>query len=486
MSDPRHGGRFKVTLHQLGWRLGGKCASGRDMDVARRTKEHGPHIFFGFYDNAFAVLREAYEALASDPSRRFRTIEDALVAHRSLDTMEQEGDGSWSPWSISLPDLPGQPGSPLANSQGFAFHALIRTIGERVEAVHSQSPVAVGSDILEKYREVEKASEFVTGAPRPLVAEEPLVALQQSLRSLQSSLQEIHGAGWKARARSSAALGIGTMFRRLWILADLGVATALGIVVDNLIWPTPQSVAAVNKIEYRAWLASHHAHPETVNSAIVRSMYDTVFAYPGGDNTRPGAVEAGSAILTQKGLISYRGPAAWKMRTGTGDVTAAPLYEVLRQRGVEVNFFHRVDELVPGAGGTIDSIKIGVQATLKSAPYDPLISVKGVPAWPDRPLYEQLREGEQLRSGKYDLESFWTKWTDPVAPIELSRAQGDFDMVVLAVPVGALGRITPQLTKPAWQQMIAGASTVVTQSVQVWLNAPTGWTVDPAPGRHRL
>lgn len=113
LSDPRHGGRFRVTLHQLGWRLGGKCASGRGMGVALRTKEHGPHIFFGFYDNAFAILREAYGALASDPSRVFKTIEDALVAHYDLDTMEQQSDGSWLPWSIPLPRLPGQPGDPL-------------------------------------------------------------------------------------------------------------------------------------------------------------------------------------------------------------------------------------------------------------------------------------------------------------------------------------------------------------------------------------
>jgi flavin-dependent amine oxidoreductase len=47
--------------------------------------------------------------------------------------------------------------------------------------------------------------------------------------------------------------------------------------------------------------------------------------------------------------------------------------------------------------------------------------------------------------------------------------------------VGALGRITTKLTHPSWTAMLAGASTVVTQSVQLWLNAPTGWTGDPAP-----
>jgi monoamine oxidase len=50
LSDPRHCGAFDVTIHQLGWQLGGKCASGRDMDVPFRfqIKEHGPHIFSDF------------------------------------------------------------------------------------------------------------------------------------------------------------------------------------------------------------------------------------------------------------------------------------------------------------------------------------------------------------------------------------------------------------------------------------------------------
>ena len=294
------------------------------------------------------------------------------------------------------------------------------------------------------------------------------------------------GGGFRA---DLAAPGLGTTWNRLWILADLAVATALGMARDNLIWPTPQSVAAVNTLDYRAWLEQHGgADPETANSAVVRAMYDTVFAYPGGDNTQNGDVEAGSAVLTQKGLVSYRGHAAWKMRTGTGDVAAAPLFQVLQQRGVVVNFFHRVDDLVPGAGGTIDLIKIGVQATLKAAPspYQPLITVKGLPAWPDRPLYHQLNEGAQICSGHYDLEFYWTGWNDPVPPIELSRSNGDFDVVVLAIPVGALSRITSGLTNPAWTRMIAGASTIVTQSMQVWPERADGLDGRSGARRHRL
>ena len=46
--------RFEVTVYQLGWRLGGKGASGRNRGVADRIEEHGLHIWFGFYETRSA------------------------------------------------------------------------------------------------------------------------------------------------------------------------------------------------------------------------------------------------------------------------------------------------------------------------------------------------------------------------------------------------------------------------------------------------
>ena len=40
----------KIDLYQIGWRLGGKCASGRNRVVRRnRNEEHGLHVLGGFY-----------------------------------------------------------------------------------------------------------------------------------------------------------------------------------------------------------------------------------------------------------------------------------------------------------------------------------------------------------------------------------------------------------------------------------------------------
>ena len=61
LTRPTHRGKYQVTVYQVGWRLGGKGASGRGP--ADRIEEHGIHIWMGFYENAFRLLRECYAEL---------------------------------------------------------------------------------------------------------------------------------------------------------------------------------------------------------------------------------------------------------------------------------------------------------------------------------------------------------------------------------------------------------------------------------------
>src|ERR1044071_8781038 len=55
---------YDVTVYTLGWRLGGQGASGRNMADHARIEEHGLHIWFGFYHNAFRMIRRAYDECA--------------------------------------------------------------------------------------------------------------------------------------------------------------------------------------------------------------------------------------------------------------------------------------------------------------------------------------------------------------------------------------------------------------------------------------
>ena len=49
LSAPEQNGRYQVTLYTQGWRLGGKCASGRNADLDNRIEEHGLHMLMGCY-----------------------------------------------------------------------------------------------------------------------------------------------------------------------------------------------------------------------------------------------------------------------------------------------------------------------------------------------------------------------------------------------------------------------------------------------------
>ena len=60
LTAPHLGGRYEVTVYQPGWRLGGKCASGRG-GPDKRIEEHGLHVWFGFYANAFNMIQRCYD-----------------------------------------------------------------------------------------------------------------------------------------------------------------------------------------------------------------------------------------------------------------------------------------------------------------------------------------------------------------------------------------------------------------------------------------
>src|SRR5262245_17948579 len=80
LSRPEHRGRIEVTVVQRGWRLGGKGASSRGR--SGRIEEHGLHVWLGYYDNAFRLIREVYGELdrpTTDPGCPIRTCDEAFL-----------------------------------------------------------------------------------------------------------------------------------------------------------------------------------------------------------------------------------------------------------------------------------------------------------------------------------------------------------------------------------------------------------------------
>jgi uncharacterized protein with NAD-binding domain and iron-sulfur cluster len=440
LSDP-DGERPQVTVYQRGWRLGGKGASSRGANG--RIEEHGLHVWLGFYDNSFRLLRSCYEELdrpRADPGCPIQGWRDAFLPASTIG-LGRTGEAEAPLWLAQFPENDRLPGGPPGAGELTATDFL-----ERGLALLGRFGVSLDSP----------------SAPAPRVAltsspTHPALAL----RDVPPGVELLRGAqvGLRAMAGNSVAAGRTTQ------LVELLTTMLRGIVADRL---TARGYSSVDHLDLREWLLRHGASQEAIESPIVRGHYDLSFAYEEGDPSRP-RFPAGLALhLTMRMFLDYKGALFWKMRAGMGDVVFAPLYQALRQRGVQFRFFHRLDHLrLAPDGQSVRAVDLGQQVRMVGEDYDPLVRVRGLPVFADRPDLRQLDAGDDLLG--HDLESHWCSWRD--AGRVTLEAGRDYDALVLAVSLGMVPHTCGELlaADEKWRTMVERVGTVATQAFQAWL-----------------
>jgi uncharacterized protein with NAD-binding domain and iron-sulfur cluster len=501
LTSPEQQGKYHVTVYQLGWRLGGKGASGRG--AFDRIEEHGLHLWMGFYENAFRMMRECYAEAKRDPATcRLADWRDAFVPDHFNGVADRSRSGVWMPWTVKLPPLPGLPGDPSVTTRRWTMAdyvaravLLVRTLVEAIQTRSGAASPGAPAPPVQRYPTV--PSDITEGISRLLRLGQlgTFGALLEGLRLLEvavaafavypeSLLVRFHEAIARAvRAQLEALIAGDDELRRMWEIVDMTLAVVRGAMRFRLL-TDPRGFDAIDEYDCREWLLLNGASRRSVDSAFIRALYDLAFAYEDGDAARP-RIAAGQALRgAVRAFFTYRGAFFWKMQAGMGDVVFAPLWEVLRDRGVRFEFFHRLERigLAEGDRCEVETLDFDVQATpVTAGGYQPLVDVRGLPCWPAKPDYAQLVDGDRFEREAWDFESHWDRRA--VARRTL-RAGVDFDFVVLALGIGAVPHVARELLarEERWRTMVEHVRSVPTQAFQIWSNRPMtelGWKRGP-------
>ncbi len=520
--------QYDVTVYQLGHRLGGKGASGRNLEPGNgaRIEEHGLHIWFGFYENAFRWMKDAYVQMART-SGPIQTWKEAFHKHSYVVLMETMNSGL-EPWTFVFPENTDEPGtsgilpSPLAYAE-MAIEWLIKFLdGELdIQAPPGNNAPTVVPDHVEAAvaRATAKGPQprpdrdghggVLEKGPIPISLHPVTVLLQKAhtvLRSLDSdvtthSATDHSAISWLIKEAMDVAwfflkgkVDTDLAVRKLWVAINLCGSAVAGMIDDGVFF---HGFSALERYDLCEWLRNNGANDCTIlRSGPIRGIYDLVFGFVKGDVHQPNFA-AGTALRgILRMLFTYKGALMFRMEAGMGDIVATPFYEVLKKRGVKFNFFHRVKELgVDGA--LVNRITITKQCKLndETSEYSPLVPVSGIPCWPSKPLYDQIHDGTELaKDVEVDFESAWSApWKDESEIVlELGK---DFDKVILAASIAALRDIAqPMLAaNPALNASVDNVLTCQTQALQLWTAKtttdlgfvrPSGVTEDPVLGAY--
>lgn len=471
LSDPRLGDRFDITVYSRGWRLGGKCASGRNARRHERIEEHGLHLWFGFYENSLGWTRRVLESLPAEDRARYHRFEDAFVGIDDVVLYEEWPDHT-DPRSVSalrlrfpVTEQPAEPGPldfgttvrRIADVLALTALAMVAGVGRFGLARLGAKAVGVGARL--GVRLVPRHLGAVPGARPGVIARLRLRLLLGLLRlTRRIALRLLQPESGKGEGRR----------RQLFAGLDLLTAALSGIIDDRLL---EVGFGTIDGLELRQWLAMHGARPSSLNSgSVLWALYDLVFGYHRGDSGVP-ELAAGRAMLALLRMLGgYHGHFGYRMASSMGEVAIAPMYDLLRRRGVHFAFFRDLRAVHLDDDGALTSVELHRQADVEVDGYDPFAwtGPDGGRYWPIEPDWATIG----LDPTKVSADALENGL--PVTPDEVRhtlRLGVDVDEVILAVPAPVLSdpALHEELVRvPEWRRMIDHSASVATIAYQVW------------------
>ncbi|WP_434415137.1 NAD(P)-binding protein [Nannocystis pusilla] len=457
--------RYDITVYQIGWRLGGKARSGRNLRAHARSEALGHHVWFGWYDNAFALARRVYAETRRAPGAPLATFKEAFKPcdHLLLGT----GDRSdrTPPWKMSLPRSDSLPGDGAAQPSVWHFaQTLLLWAIDCIPRLHPQYSTwsaivprwpdasrslwpalmrRAGGQGVRAYDGFDPQSPDYDGLLRRAAAAVHGEDAPKTSRQRRAWAQPLTHCG-EHSLRALVGLGARQSHPQFTIMVDLALATVRGILHDGL---DRAGFSAIDDQDLRAWLRRHGASEESLASTVLVALYADHMSYESGDVERPVAAAGALLRAALRRYLAFSGALYYTPAAGLGEVLFAPLYRLLRDRGVRFRFFHKLKHLCPNPRQpAVSAAVVGRQIELAPGvdDYEPLIKVKGLPCWPSRPLYSQIVLGDDPVIQAIDFEANESPEVEEV----VLRAGIDFDDIVLGVPPPALAGAAREPRRP--------------------------------------
>lgn len=500
---------YAIDVYEADHKLGGKGASERDADG--RIIDHGLHVWLGFYENAFRLMREVYAeaaALGLGPAAPklqdrlvFATFDEAFRAEPHIGVASARRDGSTEVWSGFLPPMKGEPGTPLDEGSnpftwwGYAARALAlvralmlstvapaagetqrSSLDEAVELDFEFDPSRSPAVLLERLTQLLRAGALTTVA-----------GLLQGVTLLENWLRDgnpapqlaprifrfIEALATQTRRQLRDLAGLDEVLRRKTEIIDLVMTILVGLWRDRVYF-SPRGLDAIDGIDYREWLRKHGATRGAIESPLITGIYDLVFGYRDGRHDRP-ALSAGQAIRgALRMFFTYRGSMFWRLNAGMGEVMFAPLLRVLVQAGVRFHFGHSLAAIGFDSDTRpqrvlslqFETVAAGQPLSVVAA-HDKHWPLDHLGCWPTADRSALIRD-----------------WPSDAGP-GLLRLDADqhFDAVVFAHGIDAFVQACGETASPAeaprssfftsqpqWDAMRRSVRSVATCSAQVWLS----------------
>ena len=330
-------------------------------------------------------------------------------------------------------------------------------------------------------------------------------ALAPLHRAIHDAIDTQQAQAQQAAARAPVPPHAKTLVLSLLAALDWLVAVAHGMLAhDGRVLRL--GFGAIDDANVEDYVVTYGCKPASTKNVLSESGHDLIFGYLRGNTSLPTCAAGVSIQGILNMMLNAHGPLLWKFRSGgTADILFAPLYKSLKRLGVRFHFFHKLRAAygnatsassppaaaasaaaaaaataaaTPPSAPTITRLEFDVQATVRAgaAAYDPLLPDG---TWPQDPRWDQLSEGKEMEARGVDVDenAYYSDWTAP-STVTLTHGTagqgggGDFDEIVLGIPVSALPYVGGNLpsTSPRWRAMVEGGGSVATQALQLWVS----------------